>query len=148
MKAYTVHIKRVNQFICNTISSVVRKAENASAYRAKEGKAPKPLPIWVGNLLAQLLLKLGPKGLEFGRYSIDYHFIRNWLYVNRNWSPSRAQAHIPEYAKRLVAQYNQKGEVSARCDLIPMLVAFLLFRAKAKLARYSQKILDLPQSTQ
>ena len=28
-----------------------------------------------------MLLALGPKGLEFGRYSIDYHYSRNWLYV-------------------------------------------------------------------
>ena len=43
------------------------------------------MPIWLGNILAGVVLKLGPKGLEFGRYSLDYHTIRNWLYVQRNW---------------------------------------------------------------
>ena len=108
---------------------------------------PKPLPIWLGNILAQVvmpsclitvqsrgfavsccvapdgrqecchiqvLLRLGPKGLEFGRYSIDYHFIRNWLYVKRKWSDNRAEEHIPKYAKRLVAMYDQNKEVSDR----------------------------------
>jgi hypothetical protein len=69
----------------------------------------------VGNIIAKLLLWLGPKGLEFGRYSIDYHFIRNWLYVNRHMGAPRAERHTPEFAKRLIAMYNQKGEVDARC---------------------------------
>jgi hypothetical protein len=42
--------------------------------RAKLGRAPKPLPRWAGELLAKLLLRLGPTGLEFGRYSIEYHW--------------------------------------------------------------------------
>jgi len=39
---------------------------------------PPPLPPPLGpNLLPRLLQWLGPKGLEFGRYSIDYHTLRN-----------------------------------------------------------------------
>ena len=82
--------------------------------RAKIGKGPKPLPIWAGNILAAILLKLGPKGLEFGRYSLDYHTIRNWLYVQRKWGSARAEQHIPSYAKKLVEMYDTDGAVSAR----------------------------------
>ena len=32
------------------------------------------MPRWAGDLLAKLLLRLGPSGLEFGRYSIEYHW--------------------------------------------------------------------------
>ena len=85
--------------------------------RAKLGQGPKPLPIWAGNILAAILLKLGPKGLEFGRYSLDYHTIRNWLHVQRNWGEARAEEHIPQYAKQLVKMYDQDGEVSARSEL-------------------------------
>lgn len=35
------------------------------------------------------LLKIGPKGLEFARYSLDYHTIRNYLHVNRAWGKQR-----------------------------------------------------------
>ena len=49
--------------------------------RAKLGRGPDAAPRWLGGLLAKVLLALGPKGLEFGRYSIDYHYSRNWLYV-------------------------------------------------------------------
>lgn len=68
----------------------------------------------MGNIIAKLLLWLGPKGLEFGRYSIDYHFIRNWIYVNRHMGAQRAQRHTPQFAKRLIAMYNSKGEIDAR----------------------------------
>jgi hypothetical protein len=48
----------------------------AWACRAKLGKFQGPAPRWLGNILARVLTWLGPKGLEFARYSIDYHYIR------------------------------------------------------------------------
>ena len=77
------------------------------------GTGPDPAPRVVGNIIAKLLTWLGPKGLEFGRYSLDYHNIRNWIYVNRHMGPERAARHTPEYAKRAIAMYNQKGEIDA-----------------------------------
>ena len=62
-------------------------------------------------------LQIGPKGVEFAKYSIDYHYIRNFLYVQRNWGQARADRHIPEFAKRIMQQYDSKGEVSARLKL-------------------------------
>jgi 7-hydroxymethyl chlorophyll a reductase len=82
--------------------------------RAKLGQGPNPAPVWVGNIIARILLWLGPKGLEFGRYSIDYHYTRNFLYVMRNMGAERAQRHIPEFARRLVQQYDKDGAVSNR----------------------------------
>merc|ERR1712196_136479 len=37
----------------------------------------KPAPKFVGSIIAWLLEKIGPRGLEFGKYSLDYHWIRN-----------------------------------------------------------------------
>ncbi|KAI9073645.1 hypothetical protein K1719_044388 [Acacia pycnantha] len=54
--------------------------------------------------------KIGPKGLEFGRYSLDYHTIRNYLYVNRAWG-KESDRHMPTYAKKLVDLYNQNGKI-------------------------------------
>lgn len=92
---------------------------------AKLGRGPDgPAPRWLGELLATLLTWLGPKGLEFGRYSIDYHYIRNWLYVMRHWGAERAAAHVPAYAKRIVAQYDgdaQGRPVSKRLAMAPSL---------------------------
>nr|CAN75142.1 hypothetical protein VITISV_038426 [Vitis vinifera] len=45
--------------------------------------------------------QIGPKGLEFARYSLDYHTIRNYIYVNRMWGKqsgvckTRVQGHSP-----------------------------------------------------
>ncbi|PSC76507.1 7-hydroxymethyl chlorophyll a chloroplastic [Micractinium conductrix] len=78
----------------------------------KMGKAPDPAPRWLGNVLAWVLTRLGPKGLEFAKYSIDYHYIRNYIHVMRHWGPKRAQQHLPEFARRIVAEYDQKGETA------------------------------------
>lgn len=42
-----------------------------------------------------LWIQVGPKGLEFARYSLDYHTIRNYLHVVRKWGKERfVQVHI------------------------------------------------------
>lgn len=57
---------------------------------AKLGTGPsKPMPAWLGTLVAKVLTWLGPRGLEFGRYSVDYHVLRNALYVRRHWPAGR-----------------------------------------------------------
>ncbi|XP_065862922.1 7-hydroxymethyl chlorophyll a reductase, chloroplastic [Euphorbia lathyris] len=79
---------------------------------AKLGKGPsKPAPMFVGNLIASLLNLIGPKGLEFARYSLDYHTIRNYLYTNRTWGKERADQSTPSYAKKIVEMYNQNGQI-------------------------------------
>lgn len=64
-------------------------------------------------------MQVGPKGVEFAKYSIDYHYIRNFLSVQRTWPQGRADRHIPEFAKRIVAEYNDKQEVSKRIPMRP-----------------------------
>lgn len=82
--------------------------------RAKVGQGPKPAPRWLGNILATVLTWLGPKGLEFARYSIDYHYVRNWLYVMRYMGEERASRHVPAFARRIVQEYDAKGAISKR----------------------------------
>ena len=48
----------------------VKVESNAVICRAKLGLGPNPAPKWVGNIIASILQKVGPTGLEFGRYSI------------------------------------------------------------------------------
>ncbi|WIA38743.1 hypothetical protein OEZ86_002042 [Tetradesmus obliquus] len=87
--------------------------------QAKLGTFQDPAPRWLGNIIAWILNLVGPKGLEFAKYSIDYHYIRNWLYVNRHMGAARAARHTPSFAKAIVQQYDTKGEVSARLKLEP-----------------------------
>uniref|UniRef100_A0A0D9XIY4 Coenzyme F420 hydrogenase/dehydrogenase beta subunit C-terminal domain-containing protein n=1 Tax=Leersia perrieri TaxID=77586 RepID=A0A0D9XIY4_9ORYZ len=81
---------------------------------AKQGRGPsQPAPRFVGNIIAFLLDLIGPKGLEFARYSLDYHTIRNYLHVNRAWGKQRAEQHIPSYAKKIVEAYDKEGRIES-----------------------------------
>jgi coenzyme F420 hydrogenase subunit beta len=62
------------------------------------------LPMWAAKMMGVVIERVGPKGLEYARFSIDSHFTRNYLYVKRNY-PEKLEAHVPEYAKKIVAQY-------------------------------------------
>lgn len=62
------------------------------------------LPMWAAKLMGVVIEKVGPKGLEYARFSIDSHFTRNYLYVKRN-HPEKLEAHVPDYAKKIVDQY-------------------------------------------
>jgi coenzyme F420 hydrogenase subunit beta len=62
------------------------------------------LPMWAAKLMGVVIDKIGPKGLEYARFSIDSHFARNYLYVKRNHG-EKLEAHVPEFAKRIVEQY-------------------------------------------
>jgi coenzyme F420 hydrogenase subunit beta len=62
------------------------------------------LPMWAAKLMGVAIERIGPKGLEYARFSIDSHFTRNYLYVKRNY-PEKLDAHVPEFAKQIVSQY-------------------------------------------
>jgi coenzyme F420 hydrogenase subunit beta len=62
------------------------------------------LPLWLARLLGVVINKIGPKGLEYGRFSIDSHFVRNYLFVRRYY-PKTLDRQVPEFAKRIVGQY-------------------------------------------
>lgn len=62
------------------------------------------LPMWAAKMMGVVIERIGPKGLEYARFSIDSHFTRNYLYLKRNY-PQKLQQHVPEYAKKIVEQY-------------------------------------------
>ncbi len=62
------------------------------------------LPMWLAELVGMFVQRFGPKGLEYGRFSIDSHFTRNALWLQRH-HPEKVEAHIPAFARRIVARY-------------------------------------------
>jgi 3,8-divinyl protochlorophyllide a 8-vinyl-reductase (ferredoxin) len=62
------------------------------------------LPMWVAKMMGVVIDKIGPKGLEYARFSIDSHFTRNYLFTKRNY-PQKLERHVPEFAKKIVARY-------------------------------------------
>jgi coenzyme F420 hydrogenase subunit beta len=62
------------------------------------------LPMALAELVGFFVKRFGPKGLEYGRFSIDSHFTRNALWLRRN-HPTIAERHIPAFAKRIISAY-------------------------------------------
>ena len=66
----------------------------------------KGMPRWLGEVFATIIGNTAPKGLEFARYSIDYHYLRNWLYVLSDESARGGERTVPSYAKAVMAKYD------------------------------------------
>ena len=79
--------------------------------RAALGRIQEPAPLAVGEALATVLEKVGPKGLEFARYSIDYHTLRSALNVKRNFTQKHSGRHIPSYSEEIFSEYDGAGGV-------------------------------------
>jgi len=62
------------------------------------------LPRWLAEAIGWVVQRVGPKGLEYARFSIDSHFTRNALWVRRH-HPEIADQHIPAFAKRIFNRY-------------------------------------------
>jgi coenzyme F420 hydrogenase subunit beta len=62
------------------------------------------LPMWAAKMMGVVIEKIGPKGLEYARFSIDSHFTRNYLYLRRN-HPEKLADHVPEYAQKIIEHY-------------------------------------------
>ena len=63
------------------------------------------MPLFLGEVMATVLRVVGPKGVNFARYSIDYHILRNYLHVLQQWGPKRAKKHLPLYSWVIVQHY-------------------------------------------
>lgn len=62
------------------------------------------LPMWVARLAAKALTAVGPSGLEFAKSSIDYHQLRNSVYL-RTKHPETAESIIPDHALAIESKY-------------------------------------------
>ena len=67
------------------------------------------LPLWLAQLVGFFVQRFGPKGLEYGRFSIDSHFTRNALWLRRH-HPEKAEAQIPTFAKKIISRYRLPAE--------------------------------------
>ncbi|EJK62303.1 hypothetical protein THAOC_17090 [Thalassiosira oceanica] len=70
----------------------------------------KGMPPFVGNIIASIATKLGPKGVAFARYSIDYHILRNYLHCLREFGRDRADTMIPEYTRVIIKEYEESDQ--------------------------------------
>ena len=59
---------------------------------------------------------VGPKNVNFARYSIDYHLLRNYLHCLDEWGEETANKMLPEYSANIVEHYMKSSE--AFCELV------------------------------
>lgn len=105
--ARSAEVKQLQQLVATTT-----EADAVVARLRGQAVRPKGLPRWAGDAAAAVLGAAAPKGLDFARYSIDYHYLRNYLYARAAWGPERAARQTPDYVKVLVDAYDQQGWVS------------------------------------
>lgn len=74
----------------------------------------KGLPTWLGDIMSYIVQNVGPKGLSFARYSIDYHVIRNYFHVLDFWGEETVNNFLPTYARLLVEEYLDKEQELAK----------------------------------
>lgn len=72
------------------------------------------MPMWMGEIMASVMTFVGPKGVSFARYSIDYHLLRNYLHILDVWGEERAQIALPQYARDIVDRYLQNDKAFAQ----------------------------------
>lgn len=70
----------------------------------------KGMPRFLGEVMAVVMRNIGPKGIGFARYSIDYHILRNYLHVLDEWGEYRAEEAMPQYAKDIVSRYLEQDQ--------------------------------------
>jgi hypothetical protein len=68
------------------------------------------MPGWLGEIMAFAMRNIGPKGISFARYSIDYHILRNYLHVLDVWGEDRAKICLPQYARDIVDYYIENDQ--------------------------------------
>lgn len=63
------------------------------------------LPKLVAEIMAFAMRNIGPKGVNFARYSIDYHILRNYFHIQNAWGTDRTNTAVPQYAREIVDHY-------------------------------------------
>jgi len=78
----------------------------------KDMKLPEGMPEWLGNVLASVLSAVGPKGLAFARYSIDYHVLRNYFHVLYQCQGNQTETlnKLPASCVKLVSDYMESSQ--------------------------------------
>jgi coenzyme F420-reducing hydrogenase beta subunit len=67
-------------------------------------KTGRRIPIWLGNIIAKVMSLVGFKGLEFARYSVDFHLIRNYYFVKLCY-PEKLKTLVPKHVYTVLAKY-------------------------------------------
>ena len=89
-----------SSFIKNTSSRIIESMKNVN----KVYSTKRRIPVAAGHILAGVLGMIGPKGIGFAHYSVDFHLIRHYYYVKfRN--PDQLKKLVPRHVPVILAEY-------------------------------------------
>lgn len=63
------------------------------------------MPRLLGEIMASVMTSIGPKGVNFAKYSIDYHILRNYLHVLDTWGEDATKSVVPNSAQSVIDGY-------------------------------------------
>jgi coenzyme F420-reducing hydrogenase beta subunit len=92
---------KFQDFVLSTVEADTIVSGMMTNKTTSDSSMPRPL----ANILATIVTLIAPKGLNFAKYSIDYHLLRNYLYLVHTWGEHEAQEKIPSFAKDILDEY-------------------------------------------
>ncbi|NTV06700.1 MAG: coenzyme F420 hydrogenase [Chlorobiaceae bacterium] len=87
-------------FVQNTSKRIIESMKGEK----KEYSPKSRIPIWLGNILAGVLGMIGPKGIGFAHYSVDFHLIRHYYYVKFR-HPEQLEKLVPQHVRVILEEY-------------------------------------------
>ena len=72
-------------------NKIIPRLEKGETEPVKPGR---DVSLKEGREIAEMLYETGPKGLEFARYAVDMHLVRNYHYVKFNY-PDLLEVLVP-----------------------------------------------------
>jgi len=106
------------------VSTPVSRGRRASAVRgflanterAAGGLPLRRMPSWLRPLVAWLMPRIGPRGVEFARARLEMKAIETVLHLRRQ-APAKLKTMVPDHVWALVAPYGLKPDPTERKDL-------------------------------
>jgi len=68
-------------------------------------KPGRKVPIWTGKIMAAIMKRIGPRGLEYARYAIDMHLMVNCYYLKDNY-PELLTTLVPKHVYHVIKEYD------------------------------------------
>jgi 3,8-divinyl protochlorophyllide a 8-vinyl-reductase (ferredoxin) len=87
-------------FVKNTTKRIIESMKETD----KEYSSKSRIPLWLGNMLAGVLGMIGPKGIGFAHYSVDFHLIRHYYYVKFRY-PEQLEKLVPRHVRVILDEY-------------------------------------------
>jgi coenzyme F420 hydrogenase subunit beta len=81
---------------------IIPRLEKGESRPVKPGR---DMSLKEGREIARMLYERGPKGLEFARYAVDMHLVRNYHYVKFNY-PEFLGVLVPRHVRRTLKEYD------------------------------------------